>query len=169
MVRLKPDTTYVRVRLKPDATYVVSALTYVVSAFRRTSRAGDVPGAAQQKIAFAGVARQRRRALELHTRFGGPAKLQQQITADARQQAISPEQRPVRERSDQLEPGRSAVRHRHGHGAVQRDARRRRERRQPLVQRDDAAPVGVVARRGARVARRDRSLRRIWPRRAAKL
>src|SRR5262249_46892085 len=46
LVRLKPDTTYVRVRLKPDATYVVSALTYVVSAFTRTSHTGDVPAAA---------------------------------------------------------------------------------------------------------------------------
>jgi hypothetical protein len=82
------------------------------------------------------------------------------------QQVVTGELRVFGELVDQPETGLRAVAHRDGCRPVERDDGRRPQREEPVVQRHDLRPVGVV--RGVRLGMhgRDRGLDLIRPRRA---
>src|SRR5262245_8718663 len=56
---------------------------------RRSTRLTQGARTLQQELALARVARELRRALELHARLGGTAELREQVAAHARQQVIA--------------------------------------------------------------------------------
>src|SRR5688500_3152155 len=87
----------------------------------------------EQQCAFALVARQRRRALELGLCFAMSAELHQQIAAHARQQVIVLERRLLPDRIDEIEPGLRAEGERERHRAIEIDDRGGRDLRQRAV------------------------------------
>src|SRR5438067_12034541 len=75
--------------------------------FSRRRAAGG--RAIEEQLAFAGVARERCRALELDTRLVETAELGQEIAAHARQEVVGLEQRLGGQRVDEIETGRRAM------------------------------------------------------------
>src|SRR5580704_16456194 len=127
------------------------------------SGAGACGRTREKQFAFAGIAGQRRRALELQTGFREAADLGEKIAADARQQVIILKHRVRTERIDKREARLRAGRHRNRDRAVQLHYGRRRELRQPSVEFHNAGPVGLLGGSSARVTGGDGGLQCIAP------
>ena len=123
-------------------------------------------GAREQEIAFAGVAGESSRALELRTRYIEAAELGEQIGADCGQQVVGLQRRVVEQSVDDLEAGGGSERHAGRDTAIQLDLRRRRELGERVVEGDDAWPVGVFGRARAGMTGGDGCLERVWAERA---
>ena len=123
--------------------------------------------AIEQQLAFAGVPRERRGALQLLARFAVPSQADQQVGADAGQPVVLLEGGLGGQCVHELEAGLGAERHARGDGPVELDHRRRRNLRERVVQGDDLLPVGVVGGRGPGVAGRDRALEPVGSERTA--
>src|SRR5215207_5881213 len=122
---------------------------------------GAARDAVQQHGALASVLREREGALELGARVGEPAQLLQQVAAHGREEVIAVQGRLLGEVVDEPQCLSGPERHADRDRAVEVHDRRRRDLGEAVVDGDDAHPVGVLRRPGARVAGGDRGLQRV--------
>jgi drug/metabolite transporter (DMT)-like permease len=124
-------------------------------------------GAVEQQRALAGVAGQRRGALELRARLLGPADPGEQVAAHAGEEMVVAQRGLGGERVEDVQAAVGAVGHGDGYRAVELHDRSRGEPGQSLVERGDPAPVGVVGAAGLGVTGGDRGLEDVGADRAA--
>src|ERR1051325_9975575 len=138
----------------PEVEFVVreSGLLSIVG--RRSHGAGG--GALQKERALAGVARERGGALELRARLAEAAKLEEQVTPNARQEVVGLERGFRRQRIGDLEPRCRPECHPDRDGAIQLHDGGRCELGEPIVERHDARPVRLFRRAGPRMTPGDR-------------
>src|SRR5258706_6661250 len=108
-------------------------------------------GALEEQLAFACVARERRRALELRTCLAEAAELGEKVAPHARQSVVSLERRLRGQSVDQFEARCRTERHPERHCAIQLNDGRWRELGEHIVERRDTPPVSLRRRAHSRV------------------
>src|SRR5262249_35242400 len=118
-------------------------------------------GALQQQGPFAIVLRERSGAFVLGPCFVAVAETRKEVGAYRRHEVVARERRHIRELVEDLEARRGPVRERDRDRTIQLDDRRWRRRRELVVDRDDAPPIGVLGRSRACMTRGDPGLQEI--------
>ena len=135
---------------------------------RRFGAAHTRCGAVEQEGPLAGVARERRRALELRARLVEAPELGEQVAAHAGQQVVARERRlsrPARRRAPA--PPRARTPSQTATARLSSTTGEGVTCGERCVERGDARPVGVLGRARPRVAGGDRGLQRVRTARAA--
>ena len=115
----------------------------------------------EQKRAFPRVAREPRRGLERHARFGQPTGAEQKIPPRRRQRRIVAQSLGVGDCVQQAQAFLGPKGHAVGDRSVEFDHRRRYGGAQPVIERGDARPIGVFGPARTGMARGERGLQRI--------